>query len=288
MTDPRGLLYGLLAYVLWGLLPVYWKGLEGVAPLEIVCHRIAWSLVFTGALLAFRGGVGTVLRECRDPRLAAAMGATALLLGLNWLLFIYAVNTDQIVQASLGYFVSPLLNAALGVLVLGERLTRLQSAAIALAAVGVAILTVDAGELPWLALGLAGTFGIYGLGRKMVRLGSLEGLFVESAWLAAPAVAWLAVLGWRGEGAFGTGPLAVTLLLAGAGAITSVPLLLFAASARRLPLTTLGLLQYLSPTLQFLLGILLYGEPFGGVQLAAFGFIWAGLAAYTASILRAR
>lgn len=284
----RGLLYAVLAYLLWGLLPLYWKLLASVPPLEILCHRIAWSLAFTGALLAWRGGIGPALRQGLERRTGCALLGTALLLGVNWLVYIHAVNTGQVLQGSLGYFISPLVSAALGVLFLGERLTPLQVGAFALALAGVLVLALAGGQPPWLALALAGTFALYGLGRKVARLGSLDGLFLESAVLTLPALAWLAWLASRGAGAFGHEPWGLSLLLVGSGVTTSVPLLFFAASARRMPLTTLGLLQYLSPTMQFLLGLLLYREPFGGAQLAAFTLIWTGLALYTWALLGPR
>lgn len=282
----RGLIYGLSAYLLWGLLPLYWKQIQSVPPLEIICHRIAWSLVFTGLLLGLRGGVLRTLGECRSPRVALAMTWTAFLLGINWLLFIYAVNSGQVLQSSLGYFISPLVNAALGMAVLRERLSPAQKVAFLLALGGVLVLAFAAGQPPWLALALAVTFGLYGLGRKVSTLGSLDGLFVESAILALPALAWLLVLEARGVGAFGHAQPYVSGMLAGAGVVTSIPLILFAAAARRMPLTALGLLQYLSPSMQFLMGVLLFHEPFGTAQLVAFALIWSGLALFTFSSLQ--
>jgi len=273
--------YGLLAYLLWGFLPLFWKLLESVPALEIICHRIVWSMAFTGILLGLRGGLGRTLEQCRQPGLLLATAWTALLLGGNWLLFIYAVNSGHVLQASLGYFIGPLVSAALGVFLLKERLSAAQTASFALAGAGVVLLAVAGGKPPWLALALAITFAWYGLGRKVGRLGSLEGLFVESALLVPPAVAWILWLEVRGLGAFLQGPSEISWLLVAGGVVTSTPLLFFAAAARRMPLNTLGLLQYLAPSLQFLMGVFLFHEPFGRVQAGAFALIWVGLALYS-------
>jgi len=291
MSDPsarRGLGYGLVAYLLWGFLPLFWKLLQPVPALEIICHRIVWSMAFTGILLGLRGGLGRTLQQCRQPGLLLATAWTALLLGGNWLLFIYAVNSGHVLQASLGYFIGPLVSAALGVFLLRERLSAAQTAAFALAGGGVVLLAFAGGKPPWLALALAITFAWYGLGRKVGQLGSLEGLFVESALLVPPAVAWILWLEVRGLGAFLHGPPEITWLLVAGGVVTSTPLLFFAAAARRMPLNALGLLQYLAPSMQFLMGVFLFHEPFGRVQAGAFALIWAGLAVYSVAGLAGR
>ncbi len=287
-TTRRGLAYGLLAYLLWGFLPLYWKQIQQVPSLEIICHRILWSMVFTALLLVLRGGFRQTLARCCDLRLLLTLAWTAALLGVNWLLFIYSVNSGHVLQSSLGYFISPLVNAALGVFLLRERLSPAQTVAFALALGGVLVLAVAAGQPPWLALALAVTFSLYGLGKKLSPLGSLESLFAESAILALPALAWLGALEVGGRGAFGHGDPAVTWFLAGAGVVTSIPLILFAAAARRMPLSMLGLLQYLSPSMQFLMGVFLFREPFGRAQGVAFALIWAGLVLYTVSGLASR
>ncbi len=291
MSDPRasrGLAYGLLAYLLWGFLPLFWKLLEPVPALEIICHRIVWSMVFTGILLGLRGGLRRTLERWREPGLVLSTAWTALLLGVNWLLFIYSVNSGHVLQASLGYFIGPLVSAALGVVLLRERLSPAQQAAFVLAGGGVLVLAVAGGRPPWLALALAITFAWYGLGRKVGRLGSLEGLFVESALLLPFALAWILWLESHGLGACLGGPPAIPWLLAVGGVATSVPLLLFAAAARRMPLNALGLLQYLAPSLQFLIGVFLFREPFGSLQAGAFALIWAGLILYSVAGLAGR
>ncbi len=288
VTTRRGLAYGLLAYLLWGFLPLYWKQIQQVPSLEIICHRILWSMLFTALLLSLRGGLGKTLARLCEPRLVLALVWTACLLGVNWLLFIYSVNSGHVLQSSLGYFISPLVNAALGVFLLRERLTPAQKAAFGLALSGVLVLALTAGQPPWLALALAVTFSLYGLGKKVSALGSLQSLFAESAILGLPALAWLGLLQVRGVGAFGHGDPAVSGFLAGAGVVTSIPLILFAAAARRMPLSMLGLLQYLSPSMQFLMGVFLFREPFGRAQALAFALIWAGLVLYTVSGLASR
>jgi chloramphenicol-sensitive protein RarD len=285
----EGVLAATGAFVLWGLLPVYWKALAAFGPVEIIAHRIVWSLALTAALVSMRGswsGIGRVLRSRRDaPRLAAS----AALLSANWLLYVWGVNTGRVLETSLGYYVTPLANVALGTLFLGERLRRLQVAALLLAAAGVLNQIAAHGRFPWIALGLAGTFSLYGLLRKTATLDSLPGLAAETALLTVPAAAYLAALAAGGGGAVGHAGLAGHLLLAGTGVVTAVPLLLFAHGARRVRLTTVGILQYLAPTGTFLLGVLLYREPFDRTRLVTFVLIWAAVAIYAADALaRAR
>ena len=287
-TTRRGLACGLAAYLLWGFLPLYWKQLGRVPALEIICHRILWSMAFTAALLAWKGGLGATLARCREPRLLVSTAWTASLLGCNWLIFIYSVNSGHVLQSSLGYFISPLVSAALGVGLLRERLSPAQTLAFGLATGGVLVQGLAAGQSPWLALALAVTFALYGLGRKVTPFGAVEGLFAESAVLAGPALLWLGLLGARGVGAFGLGEPTVSLWLAGAGVATSTPLILFAAAARRMPLSMLGLLQYLSPSMQFLMGVFLFHEAFSWSQGLAFALIWGGLALYSAAGLASR
>ncbi|WP_189532812.1 EamA family transporter RarD [Paludibacterium paludis] len=282
-----GALYAVGAYLCWGLFPLYWKPLHGIPAFEILCHRVFWSALFVAALLVATRGAGPLLASLRDPRRVGVFALSSLMLSANWMLYIWAVNSGHVVESSLGYFINPLFNVFLGRMVLGERLGRVQAVSVALAAVGVIWLTVRLGQVPWIALALAASFGLYGLLRKRAPLPSLQGLALET-FLMLPVAA--GVLLWceaSGIGHFGHVSLPENLLLAGAGVVTAVPLLMFAAAARRLTLTSLGLVQYISPTMQLLLGVLLFGEPFGGDRLAGFAFIWAGLLLYSGhSLLR--
>ncbi len=275
-----GILYALLAYVIWGLLPLYIKALHGIAPLEILLHRMVWSLVFLGAILTVRRHWSWLRTVWSDRRLLLGFVASAALLCGNWFLYIWAVSNDRVVDASLGYFINPLFSVLLGVVFLRERLRPAQWAAIALAAAGVVWLTFAAGQLPWIALALAGTFGGYGLLRKTAALGALEGLSLETLLLFPFAAAALAWLFSTGEAGFAHASLGVQLLVAMAGPVTAVPLLFFAAAARRIPLSLLGLLQYTGPTLQLLLGVWLYREPFPADKQLGYAMIWVSLALY--------
>ncbi len=277
----RGILYGLCAYGLWGLLPIYWKALGAVPAQEILAHRVVWALlVLTGLLTVTRRWQW--IRTLRtDPATFFTFVAIAFLLGTNWFTYIWAVNAGFVVETSLGYFITPLINVLMGVLLLRERVRPLQWVAVGLAGLGVLYLTVSYGSLPWIALVLAFTFSLYGLVKKQARLSALEGLSLEMAVLFLPALGYLLWLGEQGQAAFGSS-LPTTLLLAGTGIMTAVPLLCFAGAARRIPLSTLGFLQYLAPTLQFLLGVLLYKEPFTQVRMIGFGIIWIALALYSA------
>lgn len=282
----RGVLYAVGAYCCWGLFPLYWKPLHHLPPLEILCHRIVWSAVFLLIVLGCKRHWGWLADIARQPGKVALFAASSFCLSLNWLLYIWAVNSGHIVESSLGYFINPLVNVLLGRLVLGERLGTLQKGAVALAAAGVLWMTVQLGTLPWIALGLAVSFGLYGLMRKQAPLPSLEGLALETFLMAPLALAALVLFEWRGQASFGHDGLTETLMLIGAGVVTAVPLLLFANGARRLTLATLGLIQYISPTLQLLLGVLLYHEAFDAARAVGFALIWAGLAVYTLTSVR--
>jgi chloramphenicol-sensitive protein RarD len=282
-----GILYAFFAFVCWGLFPVYFKALHQSPALEMLAHRMAWSLVFVLAVLLVRHHwrwLGPVLRE---RRLVARFVASAALLSANWGLYIWAVNAGHIVEASLGYFINPLINVLLGYAFLHERLRPLQWAAVALAATGVAWLTWHNGAPPWISLALAATFGGYGLLRKTAQLGALEGLTLETLLLFPLAIGYLLMLGITGASHFEHASRPVQLLLAAAGPVTAVPLLLFAAGARRIPLSTLGVIQYVTPTLQLLTGVLVYNEPFGAVRAVGYGIIWIALAVYSFEGLRA-
>jgi len=277
-----GIASAALAYVLWGLFPLYFSHLAQVPALEVLVHRVVWSLAFVLLLLAWRrqwAWLGPVLRQ---PRVLGAFALSALLLSCNWLTYIWAVNNGHVIDSSLGYFITPLVNVALGYTVLHERPRPLQWSALALATLGVVWLTWQAGQLPWIALVLAASFGAYGLLRKIAVLGPLEGLTLETLLLAGPALVALLLWWGRGPHSFPSPELATNLWLIGVGPLTAVPLLLFAAGARRISLTTLGLLQYIGPTIQFVLGIWLFGEPFGVERLAGFALIWAALLLYSA------
>jgi len=285
----RGPLTAALAYILWGLFPLFLKQLASVNALEVVAHRSFWSLVFMLGLLLLLKRFAWLPQALRQPRVVAVFIASALLLSINWLVYVWAVSQGRVIETSLGYFINPLVNVVLGYLVLHERPRPLQWAAIGLAATGVLWLTVAAGSLPWIALTLAASFGLYGLLRKTAPLGAMEGLTLETL-VMAPLT--LALLGWflsRGDGAFASGDTAITVWLVLAGPFTAIPLLLFAAGPRQVTLATLGLLQYLGPTIAFLLGVFVFHEPFDPSRGIGFGLIWAALLLYSGeSLLRLR
>jgi chloramphenicol-sensitive protein RarD len=277
-----GIAYAVLAYVLWGVFPVYFKALQHVAATEILAHRMVWSLAFVAAVLALRRHWTWLRTVLQRPQLVGRFAATATLVSVNWGVYIWAVNAGHIVDASLGYFINPLVNVAIGALVLHERLRAAQWVAVALAAAGVAWLTWHAGALPWIGLVLAFSFGAYGLLRKTASLGAAEGLALETALLFPVALAYLAWLGVGGHSAFVDGSASTRWLLAASGPVTALPLLAFAAGARRIPFSMLGLLQYIAPTLQLLIGVWLYREPFDPGKALGFAAIWIALAIYSA------
>ncbi len=277
----RGVLYAVLAYVIWGFLPLYWKALSGTPPIEILGHRIVWSFIFVTLILTVKRNWGWLNGAIHQPRIVLTFVASGLLLSVNWFTYIWGVNSGHIVETSLGYFINPLVSVLLGYVILRERPRVAQWIAVGIALAGVLYLTFSYGAFPWIALTLAFSFGVYGLLRKTAPLNSAEGLFMETAIIYLPAVGFLLLLGSRGEGSFTNQGWSNALLLMGAGAITAVPLLLFAAGARRVTLTTLGLLQYIAPTLQFLIGVLIYGEAFGPDRMVGFGLIWLALILYT-------
>lgn len=287
LRDHRhGLGLAFAAYGLWGLLPLYWLTLRPATPLEIMAHRVVWSVVFVAVLVLVLRRTAWLRTLRRRPRAAAGLAVAAVLIGVNWYTYIYGVNSGHVVETSLGYFVNPLVAVLLGVLVLRERLRPTQWAAVGLGTVAVVVLTVDYGALPWISLVLAVSFGLYGLVKKVVAAPPLEGLGVESAVLAVPALAYLATLETGGQAAFGHTGTGHGLLLAGAGIVTAVPLLFFAGAANRVPLSTIAMVQYLAPTLQFLIGVLLLGEPMPAARWVGFGLVWLALAVFTADALR--
>jgi chloramphenicol-sensitive protein RarD len=275
----RGFLLGVAAYGIWGLFPLYWPLLEPAGAVEILAHRIVWSLVVVAGLLAVTRNWAWVRPLLSDRRTLAAMSAAAVLIAANWALYIWAVNSEHVVETSLGYFITPVVLVLIGVVVLHERLRPVQWAAIGLGTLAVLVLTVDYGRPPWIALGLAASFATYGLIKKRVgaTVGAVQSLTVETAVLALPALAYLLTLEGSGDGHFGHVGAGHSLLLASAGVATAVPLLFFAAAARRVPLSTLGLLQYLAPVLQFLIGVLLYDEPMPASRLVGFALVWVAL-----------
>ena len=279
----KGLVSGVTAYALWGIAPLYWKLLDDVWPVETIAHRAIWGLVTFAALAAVAGRAGAVRDALRDRRIVARMALSAALLSVNWGLFVGAIATGHLLEASLGYFINPLVSVALGTLVLGERLRRLQWLAIGLAAAAVTILGIQAGTVPWISLLLAGTWATYGLVRKTAPVDSLVGSTIETALVTPVALVLIAA---RGGGVFGADA-TTSLLLLGTGAVTAVPLLLFTVAARRLPLSTVGFLQYLAPTGQFLLAVLVFDEPLADVRLLAFGLIWVALAVFSLDLWNA-
>jgi chloramphenicol-sensitive protein RarD len=282
-----GAAYAVAAYGAWGLAPVYWRAVRSVPPLEMVAHRVLWALPVMIALVAWRRRLAEVWRAIRAPGHRGLLLLTATLVSVNWLVFIWAIGADRILEASLGYFVNPLLNVLLGVVFLGERLRPGQTAAVLLATLGVAWLTVSLGALPWVALLLAGTFGAYGLLRKRAGVDALVGLAVETAFLAPVGAAYVALALARGESAVLRGGPGFAALVVASGLVTALPLLWFANAARRLRYATLGFFQYLAPTGQFLLAVVAYREPFTSAHAVAFACIWAAIALYVVETARA-
>jgi chloramphenicol-sensitive protein RarD len=282
----RGLLYGVAAYGMWGLIPIYFKAVSSVPALEVLAHRVVWSAAMLLLFVIVRGRAQEAGGVLRDRRTLVTLLLSTALIATNWFLFIWAVAHDRILEASLGYFINPLVNVLLGTVFLGERLSPSARVAVVLAAVGVAIQVVIVGAPPWIALTLAFSFGLYGLLRKTARVGSVIGLTIETSLLAPIAVGFLVWVERSGALSFGSHDLRTDVLLLLAGAVTALPLLFFTGAARRLPLATLGFLQYLAPTGQFLLAVLAYGEPLTAAHLATFGCIWTALAVFTRDQLR--
>jgi chloramphenicol-sensitive protein RarD len=278
---PPGIAPAALAYVLWGLFPIYIKQVADVPALQVVAHRSWWSLIFVFGLLLVLRRLAWLRAALGDLRTVRVFALSAALLSVNWLVYVWAVAHGRILDASLGYFINPLVNVLLGVAVLQERPRPVQWAAVAIAGAGVGWLVLGAGEWPWVALVLALSFGLYGLLRKTAPLGAAEGLALETLMQAPVALALIGWFAWQGTNAMRADDPATALWLLAAGPVTAVPLLLFAAGARRIPMATLGLLQYLGPSLQFVLGVFVYGEPFNPTRAVGFVLIWAALALYS-------
>jgi chloramphenicol-sensitive protein RarD len=282
----RGTAAGLSAYLLWGCFPLYFPLLEPAGGVEIVAHRVVWSLLFVGLLLTALRRWSLVRAAVTDGRTLLVLAGASVLIAANWLVFVYGVNSGHVVETSLGYFINPLVSVLLGVVVFSERLRPLQWTAVALAAVAVLVLTVEYGRPPWIALTLAATFGAYGLLKKLVRVEAAPGLFVETLVTVVPALVVLGVLHGTGRGTAGSEGTGHLLLLMASGVATAVPLLLFAAAARRIPLSTVGLLQYVTPLMQLALGVFVFHEPMPPARLAGFAIVWAALAVFTVDSLR--
>jgi len=280
-----GLLFGVSAYTLWGLFPIYWPLLKPADPLEIVSHRAVWTLVFCFIILALTKTLKSTLALLKRPKIVAGVFLSSILISINWIIYIYAANTGHVIEASLGYFINPLVVIATGVIVLKEKMRPLQWLAVGIATIGVAVLTIDYGRLPWIALGLALSWGSYGLVKKQLGLGALEGLSIETLLSSGFYLGYLIWLGNRGEGQF-SHSLTLTFLLIGGGAVTAIPLLLFNGSTNRLPLTLVGLLQYITPTIQFCIGVWYYHEDMPAARWAGFLIIWVALMSLALDLIR--
>lgn len=287
MSDSRrGVLYGATAYAMWGLFPLYWPLLKPSGAVEILAHRMAWSLVAVLVILAIRRHWSWIRAMLRQPRKLALLALAATVISINWGVYIYGVNTGHVVESALGYFITPLINVLFGVVLFRERLRRWQWAAVGLGAVAVVILTVDYGRVPWIALALACSFGTYNLVKKTAGVDALESLTVETLVLLLPALGYLGFLQATGAATFGRLGVGHALLLAGAGVITAIPLLFFGAAAIRVPLSTMGLLQYIAPILQFLCGVLIAHETMPASRWAGFTIVWLALVIFSWDTVR--
>jgi chloramphenicol-sensitive protein RarD len=280
-----GYVYALQAFLTWGILPIFWKLFSDVPALEILAHRIFWSFAFLIILLILtrQKNVWSLLRQKKTRK---SLIISSLLIGLNWGLFIYAVNTKQIVEASLGYYINPIVNVILGMIVLNEKLDKLKYIAVLIASAAVLYLTIDYGKFPWISIILACSFGLYGLTKKTAGIEAIPALAVETLILAPFALGYILYKMWIGSGALFTGSISTSSYLMLTGIVTTLPLYWFAKGAQRIPLSALGFMQYIAPTLMLLIGILIYNEPFRYEQFIAFGLIWLALTLYTTSIIR--
>ncbi|MHB0988002.1 MAG: EamA family transporter RarD [Bellilinea sp.] len=272
----KGVLFALAGYTIWGFFPLYFKTLQAAPAFQIMAHRVVWSFLLLTAILVFRKELKSMLAAA-TPRITLLYAIAGTLLAINWVTYVWGVNAGYVVEASLGYFINPLVSVLLGVIFLQERLRPLQWVPVVLAAAGVTYLTVSMGKLPWIALVLAFSFGLYGLMKKITPLGSLQGLTLETAAVFLPALAYLIIEQVRGVGAFVNAGVSTTLLLAATGVVTVIPLIFFSAGTKLIPLTTVGLLQYITPTTQFLLGVFVFKEAFSSNQVIGFVIIWIAL-----------
>jgi len=273
----KGIWNGLAAYVMWGFFPIYWKLLQDVPALQVIGHRVGWSFILLIAVILLTKQWKEFRGAALDPKVIGIYAIAGVLLSVNWLIYVWGVNSGFIVETSLGYFINPLISVLLGVLFLHERLRSMQWIPVGLAAVGVIYLTLTYGRLPWIALSLAISFGVYGLVKKLAPLGSLYGLTLETALVFPIAILYLLFAQMTGTGVFLHQGAPTDILLVGTGIVTSIPLLMFASAARQIPLTMIGVLQYIAPTLQFLIGIFLYHEPFDQSRLIGFSLVWLAL-----------
>ena len=280
-----GLIFGVGSYILWGLFPLYWPLLQPANPLEIVSHRAVWTLVFCLIVLALSKQLHSTIAIVKKPKIMAGLFLTTILVSINWLTYIWATNNGHVVEAALGYYINPLIIIAFGVLLLREKMRPLQWLAVGIAAVGVTILTIDYGRLPWVAISLALSWGTYGLVKKKLDLGALNGLAIETLISLIPYAGYLIYLGNQGTGQFGQKP-GLTILLISAGAVTAIPLLLFNGSTTRLPYSTIGLLQYITPTIQFSIGVWIRHEDMPAARWIGFVVIWLALLALATDLVR--
>lgn len=284
----RGFLLALGAYFLWGLLPFYMKAVAHLPLAEVIANRVVWSVPIAACVLVWAGRTADFKAAIRSPRSISMAALTAVLISINWGIYVWAIAVDRTVETALGYYINPLVNVVVGALLLGERLDRLQIAAVALAAIAVAVLTVDAGKLPWVSLALAFSFAAYGFFRKTLPIGPSQGFLLEVLLLSVPALCYIGYLIATGQDHLISSSATDTALLIGCGPITAVPLLLFAFGARLLRLSTIGIMQYIAPTMVFLIAVLIFDEPFGTIQAIAFALIWTALAMYSWSMFKGR
>jgi chloramphenicol-sensitive protein RarD len=284
----RGFLLALGAYLLWGLLPFYMKAVAHLPLAEVIAHRIVWSVPIAAAVLVWAGRMADFKAALRSPRTIAMAALTAALISVNWGIYVWAIAVDRTVETALGYYINPLVNVVVGALLLGERLDRLQIAAVVLAAVAVTVLTVEGGKLPWVSLALAFSFAAYAFFRKTLPIGPSQGFLLEVLLLSVPALGYIVYLIATEQDHIVSSSGTDTALLIGCGPVTSIPLLLFAFGARLLRLSTIGIMQYIAPTIVFLIAVLIFDEPFGTTQAIAFGLIWTALAMYSWSLFRGR
>ncbi len=284
-TGKVGVIYGVAAYSLWGFLPLYWKMVQVVPSIEVLAHRMLWAFVFVTLVVFLTGGVPTVVATVTNRKKIVYLFCSSVTISFNWGMFIYAVNSDQVIEASMGYFINPLVVVLLGVTVFREKMSRLEFAAIILAALGVVLITVQYGRLPWIALLLAGSFALYGLLKKMARVDSITGLLVESFIVMPIALIYIVSLSRAEVGSFGAISPKITLVLIGAGAVTAIPLLLFARGIENTTFSMMGFLQYIAPTINLILGVFVFKEYFSLVHFFSFCLIWLALAIFTVTNL---
>lgn len=284
--SPRGFAFALAAYLLWGFLPLYMKAVAHIPPAEVIAHRVVWSVPIAGAVLLILGRTSDLKTALRSPRMLGMAAVTASIITINWGIYVWAIGSGHAIETALGYFINPLISVFVGAAFLKEKLSRAQIASIGLAALAVVILTVEAGRLPWVALGLAGTWAIYAYLRKTLPVGPNQGFFLEVLILLVPALGYMIYLEATGKGHFVGGTTTDALLLVAAGLVTAGPLMIYANGAKLLKLSTIGIMQYIAPSLIFLTAVFVFREPFGGAKLIAFPMIWTALAIYTVSMLR--